>query len=69
MRYVPVVFTALLLSACSSMGHWMDNSSGGSNTNESASSWGMMHGTDGSRSGSYNYSTMQQLPGDTYFGS
>ena len=68
MRHVPVIFTVLLLSACSSMGHWMDKSSGGSNSNESASSWGMMHGNDGSRGGSYNYSTMPLQPGDPYYG-
>jgi hypothetical protein len=82
MRYVLVLFAALLLSACSSMGHWRDSSGSSSNSGSrdsgsSASSrnssmgmgrMGMMRGNDGAMNAGYNYSTMPLQPGDTYFG-
>jgi hypothetical protein len=79
MRYVLVLFAAVLLSACSSMGHWRDSSGGSSSSSRdsgsSASSsnssmgMGMMRSNDGAGSAGYNYSTMPLRPGDTYFGS
>jgi hypothetical protein len=81
MRYVLVLFAAVLLSACSSMGHWRDSSGGSSSGSRDSSSgassrnssmgmgMGMMRGNDGAGSAGYNYSTMPLRPGDTYYGS
>jgi hypothetical protein len=79
MRYVLVLFAAVLLSACSSMGHWRDSSGGsssgirdsssGASSRNSSMGMGMMRGNDGAGSAGYNYSTMPLRPGDTYYGS
>ena len=74
MKYVLVIFSGLLLSACSSMGHWGDSSGGsssrdsGSSASSRNSSMGMMRGNDGAMNPGYNYSTMPLHPGDLYFG-
>lgn len=73
MRYVLVIFAAVVLSACSSMGHWRDSSGSsrdsGSSATSRSSGMGMMRGDDGAGYSGYNSSTMPQRPGDTYFGS